>query len=57
MQAEFASSTWRACWLTAANCHAPAEVAKTLGMTVGAVYAARCRVLARLRDELDGLVW
>src|SRR5579859_1611031 len=56
MQTEFKPATWRACWLTAAEGRVPAEVAETLGMTVGAVYAARCRVLARLRDELDGLV-
>ncbi len=55
MQAEFAPNTWRACWMTAVEGRAPAAVAAALGMTVGAVYAARCRVLARLRDELNGL--
>jgi RNA polymerase sigma-70 factor (ECF subfamily) len=56
MKADFAPATWQACWLTAVEGQRPAAVAKTLGMTVGAVYAARCRVLARLRGELDGLV-
>ena len=32
-----------------------AEVAAKVGLSVGAVYAAKCRVLARLRQELAGL--
>ncbi|HLW65165.1 MAG TPA: sigma-70 family RNA polymerase sigma factor [Gemmataceae bacterium] len=32
-----------------------AEVAKNYGVSLGAVYAAKCRVLARLRQELAGL--
>lgn len=55
MKADFAPHVWRACWLTAAEGRPAAEVAAELGMTVGAVYAARCRVLARLRQELVGL--
>jgi RNA polymerase sigma-70 factor (ECF subfamily) len=55
MQAEIEPRTWRACWLTAAEGRPAANAAAELGMTVGAVYAARCRVLARLRRELDGL--
>lgn len=55
MQQDFEPHVWRACWLTAAEGRPAAEVAAELHMTVGAVYAARCRVLARLRRELDGL--
>jgi hypothetical protein len=33
-----------------------AEVALELGMTVGAVYAAKCRGLGRLRQDLRGLL-
>lgn len=54
MQAHFEPRVWQACWLTAAEGRPAAEVAAQLGMTVGAVYTARCRVLARLRQELDG---
>jgi RNA polymerase sigma-70 factor (ECF subfamily) len=56
MQTEFEDRTWRACWLTAVEGRPPAEVAAGLGMTVGAVYTARCRVLARLREELKGML-
>ena len=54
MQAHFEPRVWQACWLTAAEGRPATEVATQLGMTVGAVYTARCRVLARLRQELDG---
>jgi RNA polymerase sigma-70 factor (ECF subfamily) len=33
-----------------------AEVAQELGLSVGAVYVARSRVLARLRQEAEGLI-
>lgn len=38
------------------NARPAAEVAAELGLTVNAVYLARARVLARLREELDGLM-
>lgn len=41
--------TWRAFWLTAVENRPPADVAKQLELSVGAVYAAKCRVLQRLR--------
>jgi RNA polymerase sigma-70 factor (ECF subfamily) len=56
MKSEFQETTWRACWETVANSRSPAETAALLGLSVPAVYMARCRVLARLRDELAGLV-
>jgi RNA polymerase sigma-70 factor (ECF subfamily) len=56
MQAHFTEATWRACWETTVNDRPAAEVAKELGMTPGAVRVARFRVLARLRQELAGLV-
>jgi RNA polymerase sigma-70 factor (ECF subfamily) len=56
MQRDFQPATWRACWEHVA-CGRPApEVAAELGMSVGAVYAATGRVLARLRQELHGLL-
>jgi RNA polymerase sigma-70 factor (ECF subfamily) len=56
MRTDFRPETWRACWLTVAEGRPAAEVAAELGMTVGAVYAATCRVLGRLRQELGGLL-
>ncbi|MCH7725458.1 MAG: sigma-70 family RNA polymerase sigma factor [Planctomycetes bacterium] len=56
MQAEFAESTWRACWECVFNDRAAADVADQLGITVNAVYVAKSRVLRRLRQELKGLL-
>jgi RNA polymerase sigma-70 factor (ECF subfamily) len=50
---EFAPSTWQAFWRTAVEGRAPAAVASDIGLSVGAVYVARSRVLARLRRTLD----
>lgn len=55
MQADFPGNTWRACVAVVVDGKSAQEVARELGMTVGAVHAARFRVLARLRQELAGL--
>jgi RNA polymerase sigma factor (sigma-70 family) len=54
---EFARSTWRAFWQTAVSGLGAREVGDALGLSVGAVYVARSRVQARLRQliaELHG---
>jgi RNA polymerase sigma-70 factor, ECF subfamily len=56
MQAEFQPSTWKACWEHTVNGKSAAEVAAELGLTPGAVRAAKFRVLSRLRTELRGLL-
>jgi RNA polymerase sigma-70 factor (ECF subfamily) len=56
MQAEFQPSTWKACWEQVVEGRSAAEVAAELGMSAGAVHVAKCRVLRRLREELDGLL-
>lgn len=56
MQAEFQPNTWRAFWECATLGRAAGEVGAELGMTAAAVRAARFRVLARLRQELAGLL-
>ena len=43
---------WTAFWSTAVEETPSAEVAEKLGMTVGAVYIAKSRVIAKLRDEI-----
>ena len=56
MQAEFQPTTWQACWEQVVSEKSGAEVAEQLGMSVGAVYVAKSRVLRRLRQELSGLL-
>jgi RNA polymerase sigma-70 factor (ECF subfamily) len=56
MRADFQPSTWKACWEYVVQGRPAAEVAAELGISVGAVHAARLRVLARLREELKGLL-
>jgi RNA polymerase sigma-70 factor (ECF subfamily) len=56
MQADFAPTTWKACWETVVEGRASQEVARELGITENAVYIAKGRVLRRLREELNGLL-
>ena len=56
MQTEFEQPTWRAFWECTTNDRPAREVAAELGLTVDAVYAAKSRVLRRLRQELQGLL-
>ncbi|MDB5312671.1 MAG: rpoE 7 [Gemmataceae bacterium] len=49
---EFQPATWQAFWETAVDGKPAAEVGSGLKMTAGAVYVAKSRVLARLRDEV-----
>jgi RNA polymerase sigma-70 factor (ECF subfamily) len=54
---EFRPATWQAFWRTAVDAEEPALVAAGIGLTVGAVYVARSRVLARIRakvEEIEG---
>lgn len=55
MQDEFQTTTWRAFLETAMHSRTASDVARELGLTVDAVYAAKSRVLRRLRQELEGL--
>lgn len=52
---EFHANTWQAFWGTAVEGRPAGEVASELTMTPGAVYVAKSRVLARLRDEVQRL--
>ena len=56
MRSDFQETTWKACWEMVVAGRPAAVVAAELGLTVGAVYAAKFRVLERLRSELRGLL-
>src|SRR5262245_39367910 len=56
MRAEFQPATWKAFWEVVVEERSPEEVAKELGMSTGAIYAARHRVKTRLKEELAGLM-
>ncbi len=53
---EFQPATWQAFLGTAVEGRPAVEVGESLKMTSGAVYVAKSRVLARLRDEVQKLM-
>lgn len=53
VRTEFQPNTWAAFWQTTVEGLAVQPVAERLGMTAGAVYVARSRVLSRIRDEVQ----
>lgn len=52
---EFSEATWQAFWQTWIDQKPVHEVAQRLGITSGAVYIARSRVMRRLREEASTL--
>ena len=55
-RSEFQDSTWQAFWLTAVDNQSASAVAEKLDLSVGAVYVAKSRVTARLRQFIDNIV-
>lgn len=53
IRGDFQPSTWQAFWQTSVEGRSAKEVAETLGMTTGAVYIARSRILARLKAKIQ----
>jgi RNA polymerase sigma-70 factor (ECF subfamily) len=53
VKGEFQPNTWRAFWLTAVEGQAVPEVSRDTGLSTGAIYVARSRVLARLKEEVE----
>lgn len=49
------AATWEAFWKTAVEQREPEAVARELGLSTGAVYIARSRVLARIREAIAAL--
>ena len=48
----FEPSSWQAFWLTAVEGRSAKQAAQALGLSVGAVYIAKSRVLTRLREKI-----
>ena len=56
IRADFSEQTFNAFWRTTVDGRSAAEAAEELGTTIPAVRQAKCRVLKRLREELDGML-
>lgn len=56
VKGEFQPATWEAFWKTAVEGKPAAEAGKTLGMSPGAVYVAKSRVIARLRETVKAMM-
>jgi RNA polymerase sigma-70 factor (ECF subfamily) len=52
IRSEFSEATWNVFWQTAIEGVPIAEVAKSTGRSAGAVYVARYRVIARLKEKV-----
>lgn len=53
VQHEFDPSTWQAFWQTAVEQKNVADVAKSLGKSTGSVYAARSRIMRRIKQRVE----
>lgn len=49
------AGAWQAFWLTAVEDKSAKEAADELGMSVGAVYTAKSRIMDRIRQEINSL--
>lgn len=56
VRADFAETTWSAFWETAVEGREGRIVAAELGLTVAAVYLAKGRVMARLKEQVKWLL-
>ena len=52
---EFQETTWQAFWLSAVKGQPAAEVSRKIGLSTGAIYVAKSRVLARLKEEVEAM--
>lgn len=52
-RSEFAENSWNAFWMTAIENKSVPEVAQALNCTRGAIYIARSRIMARIRNLIE----
>lgn len=55
IKSDFQENTWRAFVMTAVEGTAAADAGRELGLSPGAVYVAKSRVLARLKEEVESI--
>jgi RNA polymerase sigma-70 factor (ECF subfamily) len=55
IRGDFRDSTWQAFWLAGVEGKSAREVGEQLGLTVAAVYLAKSRVMARLKEQIQEL--
>jgi RNA polymerase sigma-70 factor (ECF subfamily) len=55
VRGDFEDSSWQAFWLTAVEGKSGQEVAAALGLSLGAIYTAKSRVLNRVKREIQEL--
>ena len=55
IKGEFQETTWRAFWLSAVDGQAAVDAARQVGISTGAIYVAKSRVLARLKAEVEAI--
>ena len=53
VRGSFGDRVWQAFWQTAVEGRTPQDVGRELGMSVGAVYVAKSRVLAQIREQIQ----
>lgn len=56
MKSEFPEHAWQACWMLVADGQSAAQVAQQLGISENSIYVSKCRIMRRLREELEGLM-
>ena len=55
VRGEFKETTWQAFWKTCIEGQPIAQVAAALGLSLGAVYVARSRIISRLQEKVEAI--
>lgn len=55
VKSDFQESSWNSFWLTAVEGRKPEDVARELNLSVGSIYAAKFRIVARIRKIVSKL--